>query len=286
MCQITTRPNNTVLGKRKLPCDYEFQQRKSQKIDENTPIDHNSTVNLPNTQIQKKPVKLSGCLIAAAQTGNLDRIIKFIESDRFEVDIAETSMGCTPLHYAAYYGHQDIVEYLVEAGAPLDCKNEAGKTPIAWAVEAKNYDIVGYLLEVEADPSIPDNNGISPLHRAVKINDLKMVETLLSINTETEEWTKVNARNNEGLTPLAISAQQGNMEILKLLIEYGANINLPSFENKLTPLHRAVSKGNIEVIQVLIENNAQLNVQDAIQRTPLDLARTLKKVEIINILTN
>merc|ERR1712137_1201725 len=111
--------------------------------------------------------------------------------------------------------------------------------------------LVGYLLECEADPSLANRDGITPLHTATKLKNYKMVETLLSINTETEEWTKVNARTNEGCTPAYFAAFDGSLDILALLYENGGDINKQD-ENGRTCLHIAALAGNIEMLKLLL----------------------------------
>lgn len=239
------------------------------------------------TQKEEVPKKivLRGFLIAAAQRGSLDKIKLVMEDERYEVDIAEANMGCTPLHYACFYKHIDVVKYLVEHGAPIDAINAAGRTPIAWAVEQQAYDIVTYLLESEADPSITDkNNFVAPLHIAAKKNDYKMVELLLSINTETEQWTKVDAKTKDGYTAMSYAVQFGNFDMVALLYEYGAEPNIASNDSRITPLHRAVSRKHKEIVKYLLENNANINIKDSLGRTCLHLAAASGDLEIVQLI--
>jgi len=53
--------------------------------------------------------------------------------------------GWTPLHSAAYYGHFEIVKYLVEHGADIIAKNNDGLTPLQCAESKDNEEIVEYL---------------------------------------------------------------------------------------------------------------------------------------------
>ena len=277
MCQLTaTRlvKQKQMLGKRPLAEANDSPPTKFAKENEQETIE------------LKKPttIKLRGFLIACAQQGNLEKIVSVMENEKFEVDISEERMGCTALHYACFYNHFNIVDYLVSAGAPLDATTEAGRTPIAWAVEKKAYDIVGFLLEAEADPSIADKHGYTPLHIATLAGDYKMVEILLSINTETEEWTKVDATTNEGFTAASFAAHQGNLDILTILYECGSDFAIATKENKISPLHRAVSRGHLKIVRFLLENGANIDARDSLGRTALHLAVTTESKELVQLL--
>eukprot|EP00339_Tiarina_fusa_P026884 CAMPEP_0117079938 /NCGR_PEP_ID=MMETSP0472-20121206/56418_1 /TAXON_ID=693140 ORGANISM="Tiarina fusus, Strain LIS" /NCGR_SAMPLE_ID=MMETSP0472 /ASSEMBLY_ACC=CAM_ASM_000603 /LENGTH=337 /DNA_ID=CAMNT_0004807407 /DNA_START=42 /DNA_END=1055 /DNA_ORIENTATION=- len=290
MCFLTTSNTPCPLGKRQINLkeqEFEIPPHKLIKTQQDiVQIQDPTEEETPAEQIPKenKPVKLKGFLIACAQRGNLEKMKTVMEDDHFEVDIAEDRMGCTALHYACFYKHMDIVTYLVNAGAPVDVKNGSGRTPISWAVEKKAYDIVAFLLESEADPSIADRNGIAPLHIAAKSGDYKMVETLLSINTETEEWTKLNAKTNEGFTAASFAAYQGNYNMLVLLYEYGADFGIVSSESKISPLHRAASQGHLKVVRYLLDNGADIDGSDSLGRTAVHMAVNSGQKDLLQIL--
>lgn len=75
----------------------------------------------------------------------------------------------------------------------------------------------------------------------------------------------------------AISA--GRLDIVKLLIKYKANVNIPESYNKMTPLHRACympNNSSLEIVKLLIENGADLSIKDGHDRTAFDVAKTCK----------
>lgn len=231
----------------------------------------------PTTPVVQKPT-LS--LIQAARTGAIGVVKQLIEQGE---NINQEVMGCTALHYAAFYNRKDIVEYLISMGAELNAKNSSGFTPLAWAVDRGLVDITWMLLEAEADPAIADSKGNTPLHKATTLKNAQMVETLLSINTDEEEWCKVNARNTEGCTSAYFAAFQGSNDVLQILIDFQANINLPSFKN-ITPLHRAVSANRLDTVKMLLENGARINDSDDNGRTALHLSVSLNNVELVKLL--
>lgn len=87
---------------------------------------------------------------------------------------------------------------------------------------------------------------------------------------------------------LALAAQHGHTDVVRLLLDAGENpdrYNPDGFHSHSTPLHQAVSSNHLEVVQLLVERGARLNIQDTIyQGTPLDWAVYLERTGIAECL--
>ncbi|KAE9388108.1 ankyrin, partial [Gymnopus androsaceus JB14] len=70
----------------------------------------------------------------------------------------------------------------------------------------------------------------------------------------------VNAQDEYGDTALTQASQEGHCEIVKLLLNHGADKDIPGFK-KYTPLIIAAENGHTHVVSVLIENGANVNAQ-------------------------
>lgn len=117
------------------------------------------------------------------------------------------------------------------------------------------------------------------LMRAVKINDADRVRTLLYAHINADE------RNHDGMTPLTVAAENGNIEIIRLLIEEGkANVNLPS-NYGVTPLIAATRAGKEDAAKYLIEKGAKTDVRDNTGKTPISYAAQLDNPGIIDVLS-
>jgi ankyrin repeat protein len=99
---------------------------------------------------------------------------------------------------------------------------------------------------------------------------------------------KVNARC-EGFSPLQYAAYKGDVELCRLLLDHGANVNEMVIEpgwpgHGRTPLHWAVMGGHVEVVRLLLSRGAKVNIKDEDGKTALDLAREKRDREIIALL--
>ncbi|XP_035024599.1 kinase D-interacting substrate of 220 kDa B isoform X2 [Hippoglossus stenolepis] len=86
-------------------------------------------------------------------------------------------------------------------------------------------------------------------------------ENLAAIKSHLDKFKDVDSRSDNGQTPLMVSAEQGNLEIVQELIRRGANVNLDDVDC-WTALISAAKEGHIEVVRELLENNANLEHRD------------------------
>ena len=124
--------------------------------------------------------------------------------------------------------------------------------------------------------------GPTPLMRATKTNDVAVMKLLLDAGASPFLTQK------DYTTPLMISAaggaraggyaaafsvtESGTIQAMKLLIDYGADVNAFN-ANGQTALHRAAQRGADQVVQFLADQGAKLNMKDKQGRMPVDLAR-------------
>jgi ankyrin repeat protein len=94
----------------------------------------------------------------------------------------------------------------------------------------------------------------TPLHRAVLCEDIKMIKLLIGRGANLE------ARDPDR-TPLFLAAHYGCVEIVKLLIEHGADPNALDLHTGETPLGRAQFGSYNELIEILIENGGKTRLE-------------------------
>jgi ankyrin repeat protein len=99
--------------------------------------------------------------------------------------------------------------------------------------------------------------GRTQLHHCAEKGLTTSVKRLLSIRN-----INVNVKNDErGSTPLHYAALHGHIEIARLLLQNGADVNVKSDRGR-TPLYCAAWNGHIDVFHLLVENGADLEAQD------------------------
>ena len=122
-----------------------------------------------------------------------------------------------------------------------------------------------------------DPNELAAIHWAAGFGNLEIVDYLLS--DEVNENPSL-ARNNN-FTPLHAASMNGSTEIVKLLIEKGANVNAQTDPQKYAPIHSASFGGHLDTIKVLVENGADINLRNYRNELPIDTARRQQQTETI-----
>ena len=153
------------------------------------------------------------------------------------------------LHYAAMYGHYDIIDYLLDGGANIDLRQ----------------------LKYE----------YTPLYAAASRGRDKCCELLIA------RGANINSRSKWGKTPLSIALYNNHESTGKMLIRRGADINTREYDG-WTPLHNAVYWHHASVVKLLLLG-VRVDIKDRTGRkggTLLDLAKLDKNDEILSLLEN
>jgi ankyrin repeat protein len=103
--------------------------------------------------------------IKAAKSGNADRLRALLENDPNLIRAVDSD-GSTALHCATWKGHQDVVKFLLDAGADVNAHNNNehwGTTPLHAAAHANQAAIAQMLIESGADVKARDKEGRTPL---------------------------------------------------------------------------------------------------------------------------
>ena len=142
------------------------------------------------------------------------------------------------------------------------------------AVATDDVRTVSKMLERGMDPNTVNENGEPALLTAARDGTPAMVQTLLKARAS------VNVRNGVGDTPIMLAALAGNLPVVKLLREAGAEINRPGW----TPLHYAAISGHDAVIEYLLSTGADLALTAPNGATPLMLAVLENKGATVKLL--
>ncbi|MDA8085716.1 MAG: ankyrin repeat domain-containing protein, partial [Nitrospiraceae bacterium] len=103
---------------------------------------------------------------------------------------------------------------------------------------------------------------------------LKSVEVLI------KQGADVNAKNNNGYTPLHRAAEFGHKDVAQTLIAHGADVNAKD-NNGDTPLHEAAEGGQADIVKLLIAHGADINARDNAGRIPMQVANGKEIVALL-----
>ncbi|XP_069006739.1 oxysterol-binding protein-related protein 1 isoform X1 [Embiotoca jacksoni] len=165
---------------------------------------------------------------------------------------SKCNLGWTPLHLACYFGHKDVVEELLKAGADVNLPNNIGDTPLHKAAFTGRKEVVILLLHYDACATVINGTAQIPkdvtqnaeirsmLEAAERTEERKLEEKLLEAAREGDLSTlsqllrrkkppDINCTDLLGNTPLHCAAYRGQMQCALKLLKGGAN---PSVKNK------------------------------------------------------
>ena len=234
---------------------------KEQKIDPNFKNDKGKTL-----------------LMHTAETGHMDTVEALINSG---ADINAQNNGITPLMLASYNGNLDVVKKLLQKNANINIKDNNGRTALHWAFENLHYETVKLLLNHKADTGTVGTGKFGQLISATILGDLAKIKSLLEQETDNKLVNEIPEETN--LCPLMIAALMGHVEIVKFLLEMGADPNRTNAQ-KNTPLMFAAKRGNAAIVKNLIEKGADVNAQNTDCKSSLMHAAIAGHLEATNIL--
>ena len=244
----------------------------------------------------KKPFSRWTVLGVASENRRID-IIKLLLENGVDIENKDRYKR-TVLNRASRRGYIEVVKVLLDSGAKIETKDKDKTTPLIWASKCNHLEVVKLLLESGAN--VNTNEGKSKY-------------------TSENSWTQTNGiytdKNLIGGTSLIYASHNGYIQIVKILLESGANINITDCYGKtpfvhaykwnrvkiikllldagadvdtkydrLTILQHACQSNNISIIKLLLKSGADINVTDNCGRTPLRRTCRLKYFEVVKLL--
>lgn len=213
-------------------------------------------------------------------------------------------MERTMLAIAASYGHDVILQALLEAGANPNVRCKQQLTALHYAIQGREVFSTKTLLRYGADPSAKDEQGWMPLHHAAWDGAGGCVEHLVKAGAD------VNARVPTGESALQIALERANVNTATVLVSMGADVKVKwaksgattlmlamelknSTElvkqllvkgvdvnavpkNGLTAFYTAVAMDDVALMELLVQYGAKINEPSSKWKTALEVARQYK----------
>jgi ankyrin repeat protein len=236
--------------------------------------------------------------------------------------------GLSPLLYAARDGRLDIVQTLVAAKAAVNQVDANGITPLIDAITNNHVDVARFLIDHGADINASDWYGRTPLWSAVETrnqdfdantqeNSIDRAPFVDLIKVLIERGANLNARTKEvppfkrhflkgtgslswvdftGQTPFLTAALAGDVPVMRLLLEHGADPKIPTFQGT-TALMAAAGinwvfyqtydegpKALLEAVQLCYQLGMDVNAVNSMGLTALHGAANRGSDDIIRFL--
>lgn len=238
-------------------------------------------------------------LVKACAEGNLKKVRQLVETGIPVNAIGSKHWGYYPLHAAAENGRDDIVKYLIRAGAKLEVRTAMEfqrelMTPLLLAGEKNHFDTVKILVEKGADVNAHSDYNNTPLGWATQRRNREMFDYLFAHGARAEvrhfnlavgtgdkglvQWFldqgfKLDAEEFEmGQSHLSKAIARKNFDMVKFLVEHGANVNRAWNDFAEPPLVQATAVAEWEIAKYLIEHGADPNLGSIHKAYPLNYA--------------
>lgn len=120
------------------------------------------------------------------------------------------------------------------------------------------------------------------LFEAITKKDTEQVLQIIRINTK----LNLNCVDKDELSPLQHACHIGDVEIARILINNGANVNFTKRKDGYTPLMFAAISGKADIIRLLLERGVDITAENCVNRTASQMAAFVGQSKIVSVITN
>uniref|UniRef100_A0A7M4FPW3 Ankyrin-1 n=1 Tax=Crocodylus porosus TaxID=8502 RepID=A0A7M4FPW3_CROPO len=209
---------------------------------------------------------------------------------------AQSQKGFTPLYMAAQENHLEVVKFLLENGANQNVATEDGFTPLAVALQQGHENVVAHLINYGTKGKVR----LPALHIAARNDDTRTAAVLLQNDPNADVLSKVQPGPlhmappcqvlgllaippQNGITPLHIASRRGNVIMVRLLLDRGAQIETRT-KDELTPLHCAARNGHVRIAEILLDHGAPIQAKTKNGLSPIHMAAQGDHVDCVRLL--
>jgi len=183
--------------------------------------------------------------------------------------LAQTDEQIADFAKAAKFNDLSTVKKLISSGVNPNILDPKGELMLNLAIKDKSNEVISYLLTNQAtDVDISNKFGETPLMIASIEGNLPLVKTLVQ-----EKKAQID---HIGWTPLHYACSRGHFEVAQFLLANGAIVDSMSPGNT-TPLMMAVQSGNEQLVKLLLDKGADIQIRNTNGLTAIDIAVIYEK---------
>lgn len=226
-----------------------------------------------------------GCLIySICDKANIKFLKYLLEKPNVDLEITTNSNGKKPIHIVCSKRSLNMLELLAEKGINLEATDDDGRTPAHYACINGCYDQLKFLMDRKVNLEFKDTVGYTPVKHLLDNGNIQCLELMVErglILTKTDinnygldrfackhdnikflrYLNDIANKSKEPLNTSDLILIANNIEIIKYLLEIGANINCQD-ENGRTPLIKACMYNNFEIAKLLIFKGANIDLKN------------------------
>jgi ankyrin repeat protein len=232
----------------------------------------------PVNPVLSKSERLNETLLQAAESGDTAEVLRLIREGA-GVNTVGITFGNTALIKAAGRGYTNTVRALLDKGAEVDARDNAGHTALIEAAFGGYTDTAELLLEKGASVNASDSEGWTPLFWATFSRRTGTVRLLL------DKGANVNSRNKYQVTALIHAAYAGDSETVMVLLEHQAEVDAKDDMGK-TALIEAAHQGHSDTARLLLQHGATVDLQAHDGTTAVSSATQQRHADIVAMLKN
>jgi len=219
-------------------------------------------------------------LFVAAKHGDIERVIECLRLGQHVNFVHQDADGQTALHAACFGGHLPVVHIVFQSGAALDKMDYSQNTPMSLALIQEHNDIVKYLIQAGASASLKGEGGMTALHLAAKYGNLEVCHYIMTLGNGSKF---INAQDDGGWTPLVWGCEHQRFHIVKYLLQCKADPGVRDAEQNVA-LHWAAFSGSVDIVALLLDQGCQVNASNLHGDTPLHTASRRDNYECVLLL--
>uniref|UniRef100_A0A8C5YX82 Ankyrin repeat and SAM domain-containing protein 6 n=1 Tax=Marmota marmota marmota TaxID=9994 RepID=A0A8C5YX82_MARMA len=222
-------------------------------------------------------------LMAAIQHGH-EAVARLLMEWGSDPNHAARTVGWSPLMLAALTGRLGMAQQLVEKGANPDHLSVLEKTAFEVALDRKHRDLADFLDPMTTvRPKTDEEKRRPDIFHALKMGNFQLVKEIAD-----EDPNHVNLVNGDGATPLMLAAVTGQLPLVQLLVERHAGVDKQDSVHGWTALMQATYHGNKEIVKYLLNQGADVTLRAKNGYTAFDLVMLLNDpdTELVRLLAS